>query len=283
MITEQAKHRPKRPISLTALVLGLVGFIPCLAETPGDVRQRLEQYRQADAETERSNAQRAVEAVQRQQRTLQWQERRKYEMYARRWKRYGDLEIDVLQWRQEKDGTWVTNSKIAPPATTDAANQQQALVRLGDTVFKIAQRYGLTLSELLRLNPEIEASHLVVGTPIRLHSQSHSATLPIVFCPRSDGYTSRTEPPLHAAETNQLKVSELKSCRDAMGQGARISTAESDTTKASENPSDKLIAINCASLMINHKPPYESWGRWARPEQNSPNEQLVIDRCGTAG
>jgi murein DD-endopeptidase MepM/ murein hydrolase activator NlpD len=45
-------------------------------------------------------------------------------------------------------------------------------VRFGDTLIKIAQRYGLTLNELLRLNPGLETARLVVGTQVRLAQSS---------------------------------------------------------------------------------------------------------------
>ena len=50
--------------------------------------------------------------------------------------------------------------------------QEAGVVRIGDTLFKIAQRYGLTLSELLRLNPGLETARLVVGAPVRLVAQA---------------------------------------------------------------------------------------------------------------
>lgn len=63
------------------------------------------------------------------------------------------------------DGTQVRySSPLPPPQKTE----ESAVVRFGDTVFKIAQRYGLTLSELLRLNPHMDTARLVVGSPIRL-------------------------------------------------------------------------------------------------------------------
>jgi murein DD-endopeptidase MepM/ murein hydrolase activator NlpD len=51
-----------------------------------------------------------------------------------------------------------------------------AVVRFGDTLFKIAERYGITLSELLRLNPGMETARLVVGTQIRVAQSSPGRT-----------------------------------------------------------------------------------------------------------
>jgi len=50
-----------------------------------------------------------------------------------------------------------------PPATTVST-----VVRLGDTLLKIAQRYGLTIGELLQLNPGLETARLVVGSQVQV-------------------------------------------------------------------------------------------------------------------
>lgn len=50
-----------------------------------------------------------------------------------------------------------------PPSTTVST-----VVRLGDTLLKIAQRYGLTMGELLQLNPGLETARLVVGSQIQV-------------------------------------------------------------------------------------------------------------------
>jgi murein DD-endopeptidase MepM/ murein hydrolase activator NlpD len=49
----------------------------------------------------------------------------------------------------------------------------RAVVRLGDTLLKIAQRHGITLTELLRLNPGLQTARLVVGSQLRV---ANSAT-----------------------------------------------------------------------------------------------------------
>ncbi len=61
-----------------------------------------------------------------------------------------------------------TDLRRSPPLQAPPPLDDSAVVRFGDTVFKIAQRYGLTLAELLRLNPGMETARLVVGSPIRL-------------------------------------------------------------------------------------------------------------------
>jgi hypothetical protein len=49
-----------------------------------------------------------------------------------------------------------------PPVPT------KGVVRLGDTLFQIAQRYGTTMQEILRLNPGLDKVQLVAGTEIYL-------------------------------------------------------------------------------------------------------------------
>lgn len=58
---------------------------------------------------------------------------------------------------------WPALAQDSPPPIEDSA-----VVRFGDTVLKIAQRYGLTIQELLRLNPGLETGRLVVGSQVRL-------------------------------------------------------------------------------------------------------------------
>lgn len=59
-----------------------------------------------------------------------------------------------------------------PPSQEPASTGSAGVVHLGDTLLKIAQRYGLTITELLRLNPGLETARLVVGTQIRLAQSS---------------------------------------------------------------------------------------------------------------
>jgi murein DD-endopeptidase MepM/ murein hydrolase activator NlpD len=44
----------------------------------------------------------------------------------------------------------------------------KGVVRLGDTLFQIAQRYGTTMQDILRLNPGLDSARLVAGTEIQL-------------------------------------------------------------------------------------------------------------------
>ena len=62
-----------------------------------------------------------------------------------------------------------------PPQVRHVPLTSSAVVRLGDSLAEIARRYGMTLAELLRLNPGLETARLVVGTQVRL---AQSAPLP---------------------------------------------------------------------------------------------------------
>lgn len=60
----------------------------------------------------------------------------------------------------------------SPPLRQPPPVSASGEVRWGDTLVKIAQRYGMTLTELLKLNPGLETARLVVGTQIRLAQSS---------------------------------------------------------------------------------------------------------------
>jgi len=62
-----------------------------------------------------------------------------------------------------------TGPRLAHPLpSSPPPSVGSGVVRFGDTLMLIAQRYGLTLGELLRLNPGLETARLVVGNQVRL-------------------------------------------------------------------------------------------------------------------
>lgn len=89
-----------------------------------------------------------------------------------------------------------------PPLHIPPPIEESAVVRFGDTVFKIAQRYGLTLSELLKLNPGMETARLVVGSPIRL-AQSAPMRPRMVLGLRPSGSGGISWPELPGFGSNQ--------------------------------------------------------------------------------
>jgi LysM repeat protein len=67
------------------------------------------------------------------------------------------------QCRYEKEALKPAQNVLSSELVKDAT-----VVRLGDNLVKIAQRYKITVNELLRLNPSFEVDKLVVGTHIQL-------------------------------------------------------------------------------------------------------------------
>lgn len=61
-----------------------------------------------------------------------------------------------------------TELRRSAPLQQPPPAQDTGIVRVGDTLARIAHRYGLTLHELIRLNPGLEAARLIAGTQIRL-------------------------------------------------------------------------------------------------------------------
>lgn len=55
-------------------------------------------------------------------------------------------------------------------SSTDASSRdgRQGIVQYGDTLERIAQRYDLTVDQLMHLNPDLQRSPLVVGRQVRL-------------------------------------------------------------------------------------------------------------------
>lgn len=62
---------------------------------------------------------------------------------------------------------------VQPPPDPEAPS---AVVRFGDTLLKISQRYGLSMAELLRLNPGLDTARLVVGSQIQVARSSPGGT-----------------------------------------------------------------------------------------------------------
>ena len=76
------------------------------------------------------------------------------------------------------------------------------VVRFGDTVAEIARRYGMTIAELLRLNPGLETARLVVGSQVRLAQSAPFPAMPPVLGlnPVGSGGTSWPETPRFGPE-----------------------------------------------------------------------------------
>jgi murein DD-endopeptidase MepM/ murein hydrolase activator NlpD len=82
----------------------------------------------------------------------------------------------------------------APPPIV--ASVSTGVVKLGDNLMRIAERYGLTISELIRLNPGLESARLVVGSQVRLAQSAPTRNrLLLGLLPSTSGGISWPETP----------------------------------------------------------------------------------------
>ncbi|MFM7647043.1 MAG: LysM peptidoglycan-binding domain-containing protein, partial [Cyanobium sp.] len=84
-----------------------------------------------------------------------------------------------------------------PPVPT------KGIVRLGDTLFKIAQRYGTSMQEILRLNPGLDTARLVAGTEIELVQAAPRPRVILGLRPPSSGGLSWPDAPQVAPNGGQ--------------------------------------------------------------------------------
>jgi murein DD-endopeptidase MepM/ murein hydrolase activator NlpD len=67
-----------------------------------------------------------------------------------------------------------TQLRRSAPLSTPPPLESTGEVRFGDNLVKLAQRYSLSIQDLLRLNPGLEAARLVAGTQIRVANSAPS-------------------------------------------------------------------------------------------------------------
>ncbi|MEB3234650.1 MAG: peptidoglycan DD-metalloendopeptidase family protein [Cyanobacteriota bacterium] len=119
--------------------------------------------------------------------------------------RQGDwLVVPSQQTREIKRLAAVDTSELrrTPPLESPPPLEQQGVVRLGDTLFQLAQRYGLTLQELLRLNPGLEGARLVAGTQIQVAQATPGRSRMVLgLKPTTSGGASWPEQPNFGEDT----------------------------------------------------------------------------------
>ncbi len=108
---------------------------------------------------------------------------------------------------QAKQLTALDTSELrrTAPLSTPPPLESTGVARYGDNLEKIAQRYGVSLQQLLRLNPGLEAARLVAGTQIRLaNSAAGRPRMVLGLNPVGSGGLSWPERPTYrpAGETN---------------------------------------------------------------------------------
>lgn len=75
------------------------------------------------------------------------------------------------------DGATTPLPKTAPPSgDLNVSTGTPGMVRFGDTLEGIAQRYNLSVDQLMQLNPELRQSPLVVGRRLRVPSTEPTTT-----------------------------------------------------------------------------------------------------------
>lgn len=84
-----------------------------------------------------------------------------------------------------------------PPVPT------KGVVRLGDTLFQIAQRYGMTMQEILRLNPGLDTARLVAGTEIQLVQAAPRPRAVLGLRPSTSGGLSWPDAPEYGQNQGQ--------------------------------------------------------------------------------
>jgi len=88
------------------------------------------------------------------------------------------------------------------PASVSAPVASTGVVRFGDDLGKLAQRYGMRLQDLLQLNPGLQAASLVTGTQIRVANSSPARSRMVLgLNPVGSGGLSWPELPSFGGET----------------------------------------------------------------------------------
>lgn len=108
------------------------------------------------------------------------------------------LVVPTQQTRQVKLLASLDTSELrrSAPLQQPPPTQETGIVRVGDTLARLAHRYGLSLQELLRLNPGLEAARLIAGTQIRLaQAGSGQSRMVLGLAPVGSGGLSWPEMP----------------------------------------------------------------------------------------
>jgi LysM repeat protein len=70
--------------------------------------------------------------------------------------------------REARTGRTGTDGERTGPRTSTTPKRKTYTVRPGDTLAEISERTGVSVEELLELNPDIDANSLTVGDKIKL-------------------------------------------------------------------------------------------------------------------
>jgi len=208
--------------------------------------------------------------------------------------RPGDwLVVPSQQSRQIKQLTAIDTSELrrTPPLHSLPPVEERAIVRFGDTVVTIAQRYGLTLQELLRLNPGLETARLVVGSQIRIAKASSTHTRMVLgLKPTTSGGINWPElPSFNELNTNVPTIKPLSPNEQAVLQrirsnsytpqwrtfgqckydwaGWKLHSNGTRTTGVDCGGSAMrwTVGVSCARLLVAVHTTASGWSKWKAP------------------
>lgn len=116
--------------------------------------------------------------------------------------------------RQPLTSRLLSRGELIAAAPESAQAESTGVVRFGDSLWKIAQRYGITIQDLLRLNPGLEAARLVAGTQIRLaNSAPGRARMVLGLNPVGSGGLSWPDLPNYGNQRQDRPTSPLADSR----------------------------------------------------------------------
>jgi LysM repeat protein len=186
--------------------------------------------------------------------------------------------------------------------------QAKGVVRFGDTLMQIAQRYGVSMQEILRFNPGLDTARLVAGTEIQLASPPRQQAVLGLRPSTSGGLswpdTSQNRPARpHSIQTQVKPLSEREiallqqirlnqtriwrkygKCRYNWS-GWRNMTNDIRSTSADCGESREwTIGVSCSRLMVNTYTEQRGWMGWSKPagpshKTRSGEDEMVAALC----
>jgi LysM repeat protein len=188
------------------------------------------------------------------------------------------------------------------------------VVRFGDTLSKIADRYGITLAELLRLNPGLDIARLVVGSQVRLAAPLapvRTTALSLI----STGSGVLRWPDISIPATSQRNTTQLPSASEPIqkplsqreqalleqirsqpsGQWRTYGECHYDwsqwklyangirSTNVDCGHEKLIIGVSCTKLLVARYDPQSGWSNWRSPASgdrvNKGQDEMTAALC----
>jgi LysM repeat protein len=206
----------------------------------------------------------------------------------------------------------------SPPVSTSPPVENDGVVRFGDTVLKLAQRYGLSVAELVRLNPGLEIARLVVGSQVRLAQSAPGRTRMLLGLkpstsggiswpdipdfgdpqPQFNGVSKPTSKPLSTNEQallQRIRADSLSPQWRTYGQckynwaGWKLHSNGTRTTAAECGGFAMrwTVGVSCHHLLVATKTTASGWSKWAQPagpdsKSRQGEDEMVAALCANA-